>query len=662
MRPSDPSRLLFLPENGAIWLAAIVGLSLSLAALLLIRQQLAAHEMLDFEWVAHNRIRALSHGLDNNMQAVTTLRDHVIASGGVDEEGFRVFAESLLDRYRGVQALMWVPLVDGSARDWFEAPSEQRKEGFQIKELSGHFLPVPAAERAEYFPVLHAVPQRDDNIPLGFDLGSVPKLAETLSHAREHGRMAASERIAYPSAGGGVEYGFMVASPLFGKERAAKEQRRGPEVPAGFVVGFFRLGNLINAAISLLEPRGVEILILDESAPVEEQFLHFYASRLSPRNIGAEDYEAWWSDPHEPKVTERVQAADRKLAIVCGRTDLFRSAEAFQDGPWMALVAGLLFTLLLSFYLARIRENIRQRSAMELQLVEREELFRQMTETVDEAFWATTANGSELLYLGPAYGKILGIADADERPSLLDAVYAEDRRTLTDALQRTGREGTETEVVHRIRRADGALRWVRTRGFAVCDAKGHICRLVGFMEDITERKLADEALRESEAKLRDLFQQSPDIIMTVDDRGKILLMNRSTPALPAERAVGHSSLALMPREFRKWFRKALKKVFRKGVTRQFQYSADDGTYWEGRIVPICSDDGPVTAAMVIAGDVTEKRNLEAQALRNARLASIGVLAAGVAHEINNPNNAIQFNASLVSRAWQDITPILQRVL
>jgi signal transduction histidine kinase len=63
--------------------------------------------------------------------------------------------------------------------------------------------------------------------------------------------------------------------------------------------------------------------------------------------------------------------------------------------------------------------------------------------------------------------------------------------------------------------------------------------------------------------------------------------------------------------------------------------------------------------MVIAGDVTEKRNLEAQALRNARLASMGVLAAGVAHEINNPNNAIQFNGSLISRAWNDITPILQ---
>jgi len=73
-KPSpDPSRLLFVPEHSAVWLAAIVGLSLSFAALLLIRQQLDAHEMLDFEWVAHNRIRALSHGLDNSLLAITTL-------------------------------------------------------------------------------------------------------------------------------------------------------------------------------------------------------------------------------------------------------------------------------------------------------------------------------------------------------------------------------------------------------------------------------------------------------------------------------------------------------------------------------------------------------------------------------------------------------------
>ena len=619
---------LFGNENSAIWLAAIVGLGLSFAALFLIQKQLEAHKLLDFEWVAHNRIRALNHGLDNSILAVTTLRDHVAASGGVNDEGFPAFAESLLERHQGLRLLMWVPGPQRSGR-------------------------------VENLPASHVISKKEVDTPPGFDLSASPRYAETLARAREQGRMAASGRISYPITGGGSRYGFMVASPVFDRFAPPSEGARRRADPTGFVVGFFQLDDLINAAISLLEPRGVEILILDESATDEQRFLHFYASRLSPKDIGAENYQGWLKDSRESKVAERVRVADRQLAIVCGRTVLFRSAEAFQQGPWMVLAAGLLFTVLLSFYLARIRENNRQRTEMELQLVEREELFRQMTETVDEAFWATSADSRELLYLSPAFGRILGNRNGAERPSLLDATHPEDREVLAEALRRTGAEGTDTELVHRIRRADGVQRWVRTRGFPVRDTDGRIDRLVGFVEDITERKLADEALRESEAKLRDMFQHSPDIIMTVDSRGKVLLMNRSIPALPAERAVGRNALALMPRDLRKWFRKALKKVFRKGEARQFQYSADDGTYWEGRIVPIRDHDGQISAAMVIAADVTEKRNLEEQALHNARLASIGVLAAGVAHEINNPNNAIQFNASLVSRAWQDITPILR---
>lgn len=231
---------------------------------------------------------------------------------------------------------MWVPLVDGPEKKRFEALGEQGEERIRITELRGHFEPVPVAERAEYFPVHHVVSDQDDNTPVGFDLGSIPKLAETLSRAR--GRVAASERIAYPHPDGGVEYGFMAASPLFDGGSIVQDGGNGRGALAGFVVGFFRLGNLANAAISLLEPRGVDILILDESASPEERFLHFYASRLSPRVIGEENYEIWRTDRSEAKVAERIRVADRNLVIVCGRTALFRSAEAFQDGPWMALI------------------------------------------------------------------------------------------------------------------------------------------------------------------------------------------------------------------------------------------------------------------------------------------------------------------------------------
>jgi signal transduction histidine kinase len=64
------------------------------------------------------------------------------------------------------------------------------------------------------------------------------------------------------------------------------------------------------------------------------------------------------------------------------------------------------------------------------------------------------------------------------------------------------------------------------------------------------------------------------------------------------------------------------------------------------------------AAMVVITDITENRKLQWQAIRSARLASLGVLSAGIAHEINNPNHAILANASLLARIWQDALPIL----
>ncbi len=90
----------------------------------------------------------------------------------------------------------------------------------------------------------------------------------------------------------------------------------------------------------------------------------------------------------------------------------------------------------------------------------------------------------------------------------------------------------------------------------------------------------------------------------------------------------------------------------------FQFSTEDSVWWEIRIVPVRHDD-LVVEAIVICTDVTERRIRHAQAIRHARLATIGVLSAGVAHEINNPNGANLFNASLLSKAWLDLLPILE---
>lgn len=177
-----------------------------------------------------------------------------------------------------------------------------------------------------------------------------------------------------------------------------------------------------------------------------------------------------------------------------------------------------------------------------------------------------------------------------------------------------------------------------------------------FFEDITEHKLAEDALRDSEARLRTLFNHSPDLIFTVDGEASILLTNR--PLLnPLGGAGEKRSELILPPDVRDGYLQKLRQVFTSGRVEHFQYASSDDTWWEIRMVPITSATA-VIAAMVVITDITENRKLQWQAIRNARLASLGVLSAGIAHEINNPNHAILTNASLLTRIWQDALPIL----
>ncbi|MBF0455155.1 MAG: PAS domain-containing protein [Magnetococcales bacterium] len=154
------------------------------------------------------------------------------------------------------------------------------------------------------------------------------------------------------------------------------------------------------------------------------------------------------------------------------------------------------------------------------------------------------------------------------------------------------------------------------------------------------------------------FDQAPDVLFTVNSDRQILLMNREMAGFQPDQMLGKDSMTLFPPRIKGWYRKNIKRAFSDRDVVNFQFSTEDSVWWEVRIVPVRHDER-VTEAIVICSDVTERRIRQAQAIRHARLATIGVLSAGVAHEINNPNGANLFNASLLSRAWTDLTPILE---
>ena len=514
----------------AAWSVAIVGLVLSFGAFWLIQHQLGAHQQLEFKWVAENRHRALNKEIENELEAVESVRDLFLVSEEVSREDFRTLVRSLLDRHPGIHALAWLPRVRRADRPGIQEAAGEAHPGSQTAGAQSQAAAANPAGQDSDFPVLYVEPYATNQHLLGVEYAAHPRFRELLARARDDRSMVVSERIRLGEAEAG-QFGFAAFLPVYRTRRPATLSERRQHL-AGYAVGIFRIDELARIATAVLEPRGVEFLIRDDAAPEDRQFLGFYSSRLSPRNWSSLDDWSMWSRKRQPQITQLLPVADRTWSIVYAPTAQFRSAEGFQQGPWVVLASGLLLTVLLTSYLLRVKQDALVRAKMENALREREERFRQMTDAIQEVFWIQTPELSQVLYVSPAYEKIWGRSRESlyRNPfSFLEGVHPKDRPAVEAALGKEPEEGAEQ--VFRVVRPDGSIRWVRSREFAVHNARGQIYRIAGIREDITEIKRAEQALRKSEKDLRSLFSQSPDIIKTVDETGRIRSMNRSLPEL-----------------------------------------------------------------------------------------------------------------------------------
>ena len=151
----------------------------------------------------------------------------------------------------------------------------------------------------------------------------------------------------------------------------------------------------------------------------------------------------------------------------------------------------------------REAEERRQRKRTEEALRVSEERFRQIAENIREVFWMADPQIQRMLYISPAYEEIWGRSWTDlyENPgSSLEAIHPEDRERVINELA-VKKDGLPFDHEYRIVRPDGVIRWVRDRGFPVKDKTGQVSQYVGVAWDITDRKQAEEKVRNLNAEL-----------------------------------------------------------------------------------------------------------------------------------------------------------------
>jgi two-component system NtrC family sensor kinase len=150
------------------------------------------------------------------------------------------------------------------------------------------------------------------------------------------------------------------------------------------------------------------------------------------------------------------------------------------------------------------------------------------------------------------------------------------------------------------------------------------------------------ALKRSEENYRSLVESAEDFIFTLDNEGKLLSVNSFTAASfgsSPEELIGCGVDYLFTQEVAERQFKIVRSVYEKGKSVRDEFELKMGTtdIWiSANFMPLKDESGRMSAVLCIARDITENKKLERYLINTEKLASLGTLAAGVAHEINNP--------------------------
>ncbi len=317
-----------------------------------------------------------------------------------------------------------------------------------------------------------------------------------------------------------------------------------------------------------------------------------------------------------------------------------------------------------------------QRAQRMLQHVEQQ--FREMFENSTMGMYRTDPSG-RLLDANPALASILGYATSAE---LLATVRNAEEEVYEDPghRQRLIRQLAEQGFTHnyesRLRRRDGSLIWVSINARSIGGLMGRARYYEVVLQDITERKLAEAALRESESRLTCVVNAAQDGIIMMDDDGRVTLWS---PA--AERITGYSGRETIGRDlhqllapsrlypdqqaaFQAWHQTGLGNAI--GKTVEVTCLRKDLTEIPVELsLSSVQMNGRWTAVGIIR-DLTERKRgqlerdrMEVMLRQSQKLESIGQLAAGIAHEINTPTQYVGDNTRFFKDAFADVQKVLR---
>ena len=249
--------------------------------------------------------------------------------------------------------------------------------------------------------------------------------------------------------------------------------------------------------------------------------------------------------------------------------------------------------------------------------------------------------------------------------SYWDSVHPDDKPVILRAIEQTLTNQKVTSE-SRLKTRNGNYIWISTARQPIWDeAEGRVSRYYSVIKDITQRKRMEEALRESEARQRDLLNAIPDIMFRNHRDGTYLDYHTSHPELllvSPEDFLGKKINDVLPSDLAAEFMSHFDQVMASGHEAVFEYMLpiqDQEQWFEARILRTGQDE-----LLTIVRDITERKLMQVQqfelALERERMRLLTDFIQGAAHEFRTPLSVINSSAYLMAHQ-DDLTERMQKV-